>query len=675
MTTLLSDLPVYEVRRATGTPAGDGWLDSPAWGAAQWVERFVDVATWQPAKPVRAALLWDAQTLYLGVQAGEPMLGRVRAEAVDAAGVAQDDVVELCLDAELPGVEYIVVSVNPLGVVSVARMVVDNPGWGSQHAAAAAGIRTAARLTGHGWQVEVAIPFAALGLAAPRPGDAWGGNVRRMDRLGFSWTFWALEDAPRYNYEDPKVFPRLRFAPAATVPVRASVPPAAPWPQTPRFQLRGLMYDTSRGSQVYSPQYWLNRLPLLSDLGLNTVLMYYENHLRYPSHPEFAPDGAWTLADLRRVQDAAAGLGIDVIPAQTSLGHCTGILTHPAYRHLAEEGSDGYQFCVAHPETGPMLTEIFADLATASRSPFVSINADESAYLGLCPRCREAFPGWSRGRIFQHHILKIHAVLQAHGKRMMMWDDMLWLYPDAVDGLPRDIVLLDWHYSLHRRYPSVPVWRKLGFDVVVCPGMYLAENAFWLADEGVEHGAMGLINTLWEDHSLPFGTRWDQLLATSWAAHAAAPESVADWYALAGRRLFGEGGERLGRAVAARAVIRLQGTNGTREPHSAQDLAVRRQLIDVAARLLASPGLTGVERELLDEFQYGAHLARLEAEAALRAAGSCLATMPRDELLRLAADLKAEALRRWQQQCIVPSQQPAYLERFTAIEKLLGATP
>ena len=37
-----------------------------------------------------------------------------------------------------------------------------------------------------------------------------------------------------------------------------------------------------------------------------------------------------------------------------------------------------------------------------------------------------------------------------------------------------------------------------------------------------------------------------------------------------------------------------------------------------------------------------------------------------------AAALKAEGLARWQAQCTVPSQQAAFLEHFTAIERALG---
>lgn len=658
----------YALNRTSSPPDVDGWLEAPCWKQALWVERFVAMDTWASAKPAAVALLWDATALYVGMKPAEPQLGMIRSES---APVEQDDLVEIYLDPGIPEVQYVVLGINAQGDVGAHKMIIDNPGWGTRHPFVIDGMRCAARLTGAGWQIELAIPFAGLGGNAPAPGDRWHGNVCRMDRLAYSWSFWALEEPVRYSYDDHKLFPALRFESAEGPP---SGPQAAPaprraekraWPDQPRFAMRGFMYDTSRGSLIYTPEFWRARLPFFREMGFNTILMYFENHLRYASHGAFAPEGSWSIADLTALQESAAQSGIDIIPAQTSLGHCTGILKHPDYREYAEDGSDGYQFCVAHPGSRRVLTEMFGELAAASRSPCISINADESAYLGLCPRCRAAFPGWSKGRIFMHHILPIYEVIRDHGKRMMMWDDMPWLYPEAIEELPRDVILLDWHYSLHRRYPSIERWRALGFDIVACPGMYRVENAFWIADHGADQGAMGLVNTLWEDHCFPLGSRWQHFAATSWAAHAAAPEDVDAWYALAGDRLFGADGSRLGRSVAAQDNI---GRNAYRIGAAASSTMERfcaRQVLDTTERLLAAQSCTGQAREWLEEFLYARKLIDLEdAVRSGRDTGEAAAA-------RLTA-LRTEGMSRWQRQCPVPSQLPAFTARF---ERIAAALP
>lgn len=656
--------PVYEIRRCASRPHLDGWLSSPCWLGATWVDRFIAMDTWAPAKPASVALLWDDTTLYAGFKLSEPLLGQIQAYGTN---VRDEALLELYTDPAGDGQEHVVFSLDILGNVAGDRWKVDNPGWGTRHPFTPEGVQAAARLTGSGWQLEVAIPFAALG-ATPAAGQAWRLNVCRIDKPGYQWSFWAPVDPVAHSYD---LLPLVLFSEQkAKAPAVSAAKPG--WPAQPRFQMRGFMYDTSRGGMIYTPGYWIERFPWFRERGLNTFLLYFENHLKFKSHGEFAPEGSWTLDELAAVQAAGAAQGIDVIPAQTSLGHCTGILSHPAYREMAEEGSDGYQFCASHPGSRRVMVDIFSELAAASSSPYISINADESAYLGLCPRCRKEFPGWSRGRIFKHHIMPIYEAIRAHGKRMMMWDDMLWQYPDALDGLPRDIILLDWHYSLHRRYPSIDRWRALGFDVVVCPGMYAVENAFWIGDHGAASGAMGLINTLWEDHSLPLGSRWQHVMATSWASQAKTPANIDDWFALAGETLFGPDGRRLGHSLAAQDSVARNGYRIAPSSPTRLEWQAACQTRDEARRLLEKHGASGVTGQMLEEFVYARRLMVLQSEAAWHQANKTLDGKTRAALKAEAEVLKREGLALWQRQCRVPSQQTAFLERYTALEKILA---
>ncbi len=662
-------VPSYDIQHTRVAPALDGWLESPPWRGARWLDRFLAVETAAPGpKSTRAALLWDEHCLYLGVVCEESRLALVRADTRPGEAAGTDDCVEFRLDAGIPGVEYLKVWLNAAGTVSVSALIIDNPGWGTLHPRPATGIKACARFTATGWQVEAAIPYKSLRLSPPHAGTHWHGVVGRTDGLAYQWCAWAPGSAAVFTFDDARIFPGLRFAGNAAAPRVPARPRAAAWPKRARFPLRGFMYDTSRGSMIYTPAWWKERRPYFQSLGYNAVILYFENHLRYASRPEFAPPGSWTVPELVSVQDHYAAGGIDVIPAQTSFGHCTGILSHPKYRHLAEEGSGGYQLCPAHPETYAVLGDIFSELAAASRSPYVSINADESAYLGLCPRCRRTFKGAKKGDIFSRLIRHLHGVVSSHGKRMMMWDDMLWTYPEALRGLPRDIIMLDWHYSLHRRYPSVAAWRAEGFDVVVCPGMYQAENAFWMADEGVKAGAMGLVNTLWEDHCLPIGSRWQHFLATSWAAHAAAPADVGAWFERAAVHFFGDAGARLGRSLAAQNLavrnIYTEGKGG----NAAIVTRSEQQVVEEARRLMEGGGLSGWPRTMLAEFIYARRLLLLQREAA-----QGLAT----PAARQAAGRELRALTRegtalWKASCTCPSQKEAFFERHAAIEKALG---
>lgn len=224
-----TEIPGYDVAYAEAPPAVDGWLESPCWRQAKWVERFISTETGEAvAHPACAALLWDERCLYLGMKVSEPRLAYVRAEG-DASA---DDAIELYLNPGVPEVEYLTLAVNPLGQLCLTVHLIDNPGWGTDHPRETGGIRAAARLTGAGWQVEVAIPFGEHQLPIPKIGDAWRGNICRGDKLNYAWSYWSLRDDALADYNDVQLFPYLRFTgkQPAVQPVAVAQPA---WPGNP----------------------------------------------------------------------------------------------------------------------------------------------------------------------------------------------------------------------------------------------------------------------------------------------------------------------------------------------------------------------------------------------------------------------------------------------------------
>jgi len=75
------------------------------------------------------------------------------------------------------------------------------------------GWKRAVRIRTDGWDVEWAIPFAALDAAPPAPGSQWRANFYRIDRAGdgeFSAWSPTLADPPDFHVPDR--FGTLRFA-------------------------------------------------------------------------------------------------------------------------------------------------------------------------------------------------------------------------------------------------------------------------------------------------------------------------------------------------------------------------------------------------------------------------------------------------------------------------------
>ena len=72
---------------------------------------------------------------------------------------------------------------------------------------------------------------------------------------------------------------------------------------------------------------------------------------------------------------------------------------------------------------------------------------------------------------------------------------------DAIDKIPRDIVICDWHYEKMDNYPSVSIFTSKGFRTVICPWQKAdAAQAFVeYARNTASENLMGVLSTSWCD--------------------------------------------------------------------------------------------------------------------------------------------------------------------------------
>jgi len=245
------------------------------------------------------------------------------------------------------------------------------------------------RLTNDGWGLVARLPLANLfalgGGAAP---ETFRLNIGRiLDNR--EWSYWPLADAT--FGESLFAFPQVRLHPAAAPAAAAAPPTRVPAPPAPApgkpLPFRGVMYDTSRASKIYDVETFIRFTEWLAVCGCTHFMLYFENGFRYTRHPAFAAPEALDADGVRRIDAACRERGLELILAQTSLGHMPGILSHPDYLHLAEDG-DTYQICPSHPGAHALLGDMLDELIPLSRSPYFNVNCDESRLLGRCPRCR-----------------------------------------------------------------------------------------------------------------------------------------------------------------------------------------------------------------------------------------------------------------------------------------------
>ncbi len=200
-----SELPEAWVAPASEPPEIDGRLDDGAWSKARPIV-LGEIAERRSASPrSRVRLVRDAAHLYAAFALEEPNLGALRRRATRLDEPAwEDDSVELFLSPRAGGGYYQVVVGAGGGVFDRAGRE-DPASWDS-------GSRAAVRLGDGEWAVEIAIPFAALGIAGEPP-PRWRANFYRNRRAGEEGASQAWSPTFRADYDLPERFGILLFTP------------------------------------------------------------------------------------------------------------------------------------------------------------------------------------------------------------------------------------------------------------------------------------------------------------------------------------------------------------------------------------------------------------------------------------------------------------------------------
>jgi hypothetical protein len=260
-------------------------------------------------------------------------------------------------------------------------------------------------------------------------------------------------------------------------------------------------------------------------MGINVLVTEVNYDYAYTSHPELRGSDAISKAGARSLAQACRQHGIRPIPQFQCLGHQSWkAVTFPLLTQYPQfdetpgqypDNEDIYcrSWCPQHPEVNPIVFDLFDELLDAFEADALHVGMDEVFLIGSehCPRCK----GHDPGELFAGATNDYHAHLVGErGVEMLMWGDRLlddrttgygeWeaarngTHP-AIDAIPRDIVICDWHYTLRGEYPSVPLFLQKGFRV--WPGGWrevpAVEALIKYAQQHADERMLGYLCTTW----------------------------------------------------------------------------------------------------------------------------------------------------------------------------------
>lgn len=223
-----------------------------------------------------------------------------------------------------------------------------------------------------------------------------------------------------------------------------------------------LHYDIARGAYL-TPNAFKEALKLAAEAEFTHFLPYLENMLYLDSSAKQSPDCAYSVQQLQQFAEYGKSQGIELIPHFNVLGHTKELVK--AYPFLSAD--DKGELDIRSQSTVDFMLSCLKETLPLCSSGFILIGGDEWLLPDLLAQDNQFNPGIA----IAEYLNKITAFLTVNGVRPLLWHDMLLHYPEAIEHLSRDAVILFWIYDEDSEYPLLEYLEKCGFDVILAPGI------------------------------------------------------------------------------------------------------------------------------------------------------------------------------------------------------------
>ena len=244
-------------------------------------------------------------------------------------------------------------------------------------------------------------------------------------------------------------------------------------------KIRGFMIDAPRATE--SLDYYFRLIDFCHNEQLNTIIFRLTDDqgsaYLFTSHPELnMREGAFTAAELKKLIDYAQKQGIEIIPEIESFGHSLYITHSKRYKFL-NDSSAGNEFnalCPVSDSTLQLMKDLYSEVAAIFPSPYFHIGCDEVNW-GGSELSKNALKTRSKNQIWADYVNSLNRYVKSLGKKTIIWGDVpIYVEPEVLNLLDRDMVIMDWNYRETNKEKVDSIAHTLmnkGFKVIGCPGV------------------------------------------------------------------------------------------------------------------------------------------------------------------------------------------------------------
>lgn len=231
---------------------------------------------------------------------------------------------------------------------------------------------------------------------------------------------------------------------------------------------------------------------------VNTLILRIDFNYQFESHPELRDSSALSKVQVKQIVSLCKANNINLIPQINLLGHqswaskTTNLLrVYPQFDETPNvkmpekyvwPNADGLyckSYCPLHPDVHKVVFSLVDEIMDLFEAKDFHAGMDEVFYIGddNCPRCK----GKNKAILFANEVAVIRDHLAGKERQLWIWGDRLldgketglgmWEASEnntyqAVDMIPKDVIICDWHYE--RSEPTAAYLAMKGLNVITC---------------------------------------------------------------------------------------------------------------------------------------------------------------------------------------------------------------